>query len=249
MGASGDRVAVVTGCSSGLGRFVALELARSGYVVAATARRVDRLAELVEEIETEGGRARAVALDVRDAGAVAGVLDEVEASCGLPQVLVKNAGVPDARRAHRMPLEVVDAVLETNVRAPWLLSTALAGRLIAQGLPGRIVNISSMSAFHYSGEGAALYSTTKAALNRMTETLAVEWAAHGINVNAIAPGAFASEMMDGMLERVGDVTAGFPRGRLGAVEHFASTLRYLLDPASEAVTGTVIKVDDGQTHR
>ena len=127
------------------------------------------------------------------------------------RILVNNAGIPDAQRAHKMSVELVDAVLDTNVRGPWLLACEVARRLIAAERPGRIVNISSMGAFSYTGMGAALYSVTKAAVNRMTEALAVEWARYGINVNGIAPGAFSSEMMDGMISRIGDITKGFPR--------------------------------------
>ena len=105
--------------------------------------------------------------------------------------------------------------------------------MIMEKRPGRIVNISSMGAFSYGGQGAALYSVTKAAVNRMTEALAVEWAGFGINVNAIAPGAFRSEMMDGMIERVGDVSRHFPRKRLGEPEQLDSTLLYLVSPESE----------------
>ena len=90
---------------------------------------------------------------------------------------------------------------------------------------------------------------TKAAVNRMTEVLAVEWSRFHINVNAIAPGAFASEMMDGMLERMGDITKFFPRKRIGDPAQLDSTLLYLVSPASEVVTGTVIGVDDGQGPR
>lgn len=243
------QVALVTGASAGLGRHFALTLAAAGAHVAVAARRTDRLTEVVAEIEAAGGTALAVALDVTDAAAIVAAVDACEADLGLPTILVNNAGMPDARRAHKMPLELVDAVLSTNLRGPWLLATEVARRLIAAERPGRIVNVSSMSAFHYTGEGAALYSVTKAAINRMTEALAVEWARHHINVNAIAPGAFASEMMDGMLERMGDVTQGFPRRRLGDPAQLTSTLLFLTSPASDAVTGTVIQVDDGQTHR
>lgn len=239
----------MTGASAGLGRHFALTLARAGAAVAVAARRTERLADLVAEIEAAGGRAVPVALDVTDPVAITNAVDLVAEALGTPTILVNNAGMPDAQRAHKMPLELVDAVLATNLRGPWLLSTEVARRLIDAGRPGRIINISSMSAYHYSGEGAALYCTTKAAVNRMTETLAVEWARYGINVNAIAPGAFASEMMDGMLERMGDIAAGFPRRRIGVPEQLESTLLYLSSPASDAVTGTIVKVDDGQTHR
>ena len=140
-------------------------------------------------------------------------------------------------------------MLDTNVRAPWVLSCEVARRLIAAKRPGRIVNISSIGAFHYAGGGAALYSVSKAAVNRMTEALAVEWARNGINVNAIAPGAFRSEMMDGMMSRVGDFTSALPRKRLGEPAQLDSTLLYLVAPASECVTGTVVTVDDGQGGR
>jgi NAD(P)-dependent dehydrogenase (short-subunit alcohol dehydrogenase family) len=106
-----------------------------------------------------------------------------------------------------------------------------------------------MGAHHYRGEGASLYSTTKAALERMTETLAVEWAQFHINVNAIAPGAFATEMLQEMIERHGEVSSGFPRDRLGDPAQLDSTLLYLVSPSSEFVTGTIVKVDDGQNPR
>lgn len=239
-------VALVTGASSGLGRRFARTLAASGAAVAVCARRVDRLDDLVAEITDAGGTAVAVPLDVSDAEAIPAAVEQAEAALGVVTVLVNNAGIPDAQRAHKMSLELVDAVLDTNVRGPWLLSCEVARRLIAAERPGRIVNISSAGAFHYGGGGAALYSVSKAAVNRMTEALSVEWARYRINVNAIAPGAFRSEMMDGMIERVGDITAAMPRKRLGEPAQLDSTLLYLVGPASECVTGTVVRVDDGQ---
>ena len=120
---------------------------------------------------------------------------------------------------------------------------------IAAKQPGSMVNISSVGGFNYGGNGAALYSITKSAIVRMTECLAVEWARYHINVNAIAPGCFDSEMMDGMLERMGDIARFFPRKRICDPEEMDSTLLYFLSPASAAVTGTYIKIDDGQGSR
>jgi NAD(P)-dependent dehydrogenase (short-subunit alcohol dehydrogenase family) len=242
-------VALVTGASSGLGRRFAVTLAAHGASVVAAARRVERLEELAKEIEAAGGACQPVALDVTDADQLLHVLDQAEAAFGTATILVNNAGIPDAQRAHKMSVELIDQVLDTNLRGPYILATDFARRLIAAGQPGRIVNISSMGAFSYNGNGAALYSITKSAINRMTETLAVEWARYRINVNSIAPGAFASEMMDGMLSRVGDIVQHFPRRRLGQPEQMDSTLLYLCDPASECITGTVIKIDDGQGGR
>lgn len=243
------RVAIVTGSTAGLGARFAHVLARAGATVIVTGRRTERIGEVVDSISAAGGTAHGVQLDVTDPASIEQCLTEVSERFGVPQILVNNAGIPDAQRAHKMPLELVDAVLDTNVRGPWLMATGVARRLIDSGLPGRIVNITSMAAYHYAGDGAALYSTTKAAVSRMTEALAVEWSRKYINVNAIAPGVFASEMTDGMLSRVGDITPGLPRERLGQPEQIDSTLLYLVSDASEAVTGTVIKIDDGQLPR
>jgi NAD(P)-dependent dehydrogenase (short-subunit alcohol dehydrogenase family) len=245
----GGQVALVTGASSGLGRRFAAVLAANGARVVATARRTDRLDELAEEVAHAGGTCLPLALDVTDADQIASVVAAAEEYLGPVQILVNNAGIPDAQYATKMPVDLVDRVLDTNLRAPFLLSCEVARRLIALELPGRIVNISSVGGFTYGGGGAALYSISKAGVNRLTETLAVEWSKFHINVNAIAPGLFASEMSDGMIERMGDLTRAFPRRRIGQPEDLDSTLLYLVSPASAMVTGTVVKVDDGQGSR
>jgi NAD(P)-dependent dehydrogenase (short-subunit alcohol dehydrogenase family) len=148
-----------------------------------------------------------------------------------------------------MSIELIDRVFDTNLRGPYVLSCEIARRLIERKTPGRQINISSISASNYDGHGAALYSVTKAGIARMSEVLAVEWSRNHINVNCIAPGAFHSEMMDGMLERMGDFSGAMPRKRLGAPAQLDSTLLYLCSPASDAVTGAIIKVDDGQSPR
>jgi NAD(P)-dependent dehydrogenase (short-subunit alcohol dehydrogenase family) len=243
------QTALVTGASSGLGLRFAKTLAAAGAKVALAARRVEKLEQVCGEIREAGGVAEAFALNVMDAERCIAVVGEVEAQLGPVTILVNNAGIPDAQRAHKMSLELIDAVLDTNLRGPFILSCEVARRLIDRQLPGRMVNISSVGAFSYGGNGAALYSITKAAIIRMTEALAVEWARYNINVNAIAPGAFASEMMDGMLQRIGDITQAFPRKRLGDPAQLDSTLLFLVSPSSEFVTGTFVKADDGQGSR
>lgn len=244
------QTALVTGASAGLGQRFARVLAKAGAKVALTARRVDKLEALAAEIRQSGGVAEVFALDVTDGARCEAVVAEAEAKLGPISILINNAGMPDAQRAHKMPVELIDQVLNTNVRAPFILATAVARRLIAQKLPGRIVNISSMSGYYYDGNGAALYSVTKAAVARMVEALAVEWAGYHINVTGIAPGVFKSEMMDGMIARIGaPFWEKFPRKRMGEAAQLDSTLLYLVSPASEAVTGTIIKVDDGQLPR
>jgi NAD(P)-dependent dehydrogenase (short-subunit alcohol dehydrogenase family) len=241
-----DQVALVTGATSGLGRRFAITLGAAGASVVASGRRADRLDEVVAEIRANGGQAAPAVLDVTDPASIVAAVDAAEAAFGTVTILVNNAGIPDAQRAHRMSLELIDQVIDTNLRGPYLLATEVARRLIAAKLPGRMVNVSSMGAYSYGGNGAALYSITKAAVNRMTEALSVEWARFGINVNGIAPGAFNSEMMDGMISRIGEFSQGFPRKRMGDPAQLDSTLLYLVAPSSEFVTGTICKVDDGQ---
>ncbi len=243
------QVALVTGTTSGLGKRFATVLAACGAKVALTGRRVDRLDALAEEIRGAGGDCLPLALDMTDRESIRNVVEEVEGHLGTITILVNNAGIPDAQHAVRMSDELVDAVFDTNLRGPWDLSCEVARRLIAAKQPGRMVNISSVGGFNYSGNGAALYSVTKSALVRMTEVLAVEWSRFNINVNAIAPGAFSTEMLDGMLERMGDFSQSFPRKRICDPAQLDSTLLYLVSPASDAVTGTCIKVDDGQGSR
>lgn len=245
------RVALVTGASAGLGRRFAVTLAQAGAVVVVAARRGEALATLVRDIERAGGRALAVTLDVADAAAIPGAFDAAERAFGTVDILVNNAAVPDADRATRLSLETIDRVIDVDFRAPFLMATEAARRLIAAERPGRIVNVSSVGAFHYTAtSAAALYCAAKAGIIRMTETLAIEWARHGINVNAIAPGMFVSEMTAGFIDRVGEtVRDRFPRKRFGDPADLDSTLLYLVDPRSHFVTGTCITVDDAQTAR
>lgn len=241
--------ALVTGASAGLGVRFAKTLARCGARVALTARRLDRLESVAAEINAAGGKAVPLQLDVTDADQLTKVVADAERQLGPVTILVNNAGVPDAQRATKMSIDLIDRVLDTNVRAPYVLSCEIARRLIAAKLPGRIVNLASSAAYSYGGNGAALYSISKAAVVRMTEALAVEWAKFNINVNAIAPGAFSSEMMDGMLQRAGDITKAFPRPRIGNPAQLDSTLLFLVSPSSDFVTGTCVRVDDVQAGR
>ena len=243
------RSVLVTGSSKGIGRGIAGVFARAGARVLVVARTLSDAQEAADEFTGAGGTASAFSADVNDLASMSAAADAAAERHGGLDVVCANAGIFPQSRIEDMDPGEWDDVLGTNLRGPFVLSCEVARRLIAAELPGRMVNISSVGAFHYGGNGAALYSITKAGINRMTEALAVEWARFGINVNAIAPGAFSSEMMDGMLQRVGDITQHFPRKRLGDPAQLDSTLLYLVAPSSEFVTGTVIKVDDGQGPR
>lgn len=239
------QTALVTGTTSGLGRRFAAVLAACGAKVAIAGRRVERLEELAAEIRADGGEVLPVQLDVTDTDALFAAVAHVHEALGPIQILVNNAGIPDAKLAMRMDPDFVDNMLKTNFTSLFHLSCEVARRLKDAELPGRIVNISSMGAYR-AGMGTSMYAITKAAVIRMTEMLSLEFAKYDINVNAIAPGAFESEMMDGMLERMGDITQGFARGRLGKPSQMDSTLLFLVSPSSEFVTGTTVNVHDAQ---
>ncbi|WP_322045048.1 SDR family NAD(P)-dependent oxidoreductase [Paraburkholderia sp. J67] len=245
------RVALVTGASSGLGRRFAQVLASEGAAVALAGRRLDRLEALAAEIRATGGRALPLELDVRDAQSLPAALARVEAEFGVVDILVNNAGVAEGRFATDHTLDEIDSIIDTNFRAPFVLASAVARGLIAARKPGRIVNVASVGAYHYTASsGAALYCASKSAVIRMTEALAMEWARHGINVNAIAPGVFRTEMTAEHLETHGDaVLARMPRKRAGEPEQLDGTLLYLVSPASEFVTGICVRVDDAQFPR
>lgn len=243
------KVALVTGASSGLGERFARVLAACGAKVALTARRRGKLDAIVAEITEAGGTAQAFTLDMEDLDRIGEAVEEVEAAFGPVTILVNNAGITDGRRAVNMTPDLIDSVIDTNLRGPYVLSCEVARRLIASDTPGRIVNVSSIGAYMCSRPGQSLYSVTKSGVVRMTEVLAVEWAPHFINVNAIAPGAFHSEMTARMIEKRGDFSHTMPRNRFCDPEQLDSTLLFLVSPSSEAVTGTVIKVDDGQYGR
>ena len=242
------QTALVTGTTSGLGRRFAEVLAACGANVAIAGRRVDRLEELADRLRNAGGNVLTVPLDVTDTDALFTSVARVQDELGPIQILVNNAGKPDAKLALRMDPKFVDEMVATNLTSLFHLASEVTRRLIQAELPGRIVNIASGAAYS-AGIGTSWYAITKSAVVRMTEMLALEFARYDVNVNCIAPGAFESEMMDGMLERMGDITREFPRKRIGKPSQLDSTLLYLVSPDSDFVTGATIRVHDGQGAR
>ena len=244
------KVVLVTGASRGIGQAIALSLGKAGATVIGTATSGNGADAISATLKDNGVSGVGMALNVTDNDQIAEVMKSITESYGSVDILINNAGIPDAQWAIKQSDELIDNVIDTNLTGPYFLSCEVARRLIDQGIPGRMVNISSMAGFSTSPNSAAvLYSTTKLAIVRMTESLAVEWARHNINVNAIAPGCFSSEMLDGMLERIGDISQSFPRKRICQPEQMDSTLLFLVSPSSECVTGTCIKIDDGQGSR
>ena len=241
------KVALVTGASSGLGHRAAVALAEAGAKVALTARRIDRLEALASEIGEFGGHATAFALDIRDADAIEQVAADAARTLGAIDILVNNAGVSVVKRPEDFTLEDYDFVHETNVKGPFLLAQAVGREMIKRGQGGKIINISSMMALRTTAK-LTLYGMSKAAIAQMTKQMALEWARHDIQVNAICPGYIETEMnADHWKTPAGQsMIAAMPRRRIGTPEVMDGVLLLLASSRSDYMTGTLIPVDDGQ---
>ncbi len=241
------KVALVTGASSGLGHRAAMALAEAGAKVALTARRIDRLEALASEIGGFGGHAAAFALDIRDADAIEQIAADAARTLGAIDILVNNAGVSVVKRPEDFTLEDYDFVHETNVKGPFLLAQAVGREMIKRGQGGKIINISSMMALRTTAK-LTLYGMSKAAIAQMTKQMALEWARHDIQVNAICPGYIETEMnADHWKTPAGlGMIAAMPRRRIGTPEVMDGLLLLLASSRSDYMTGTLIPVDDGQ---
>ena len=241
------KVALVTGASSGLGRQAAIALAGAGAKVAVTARRVDRLEALSAEIVASGGQAGPFALDVRDPASVEQVARDAAAALGPIDILVNNAGISVAKRPEDFTLDDYDFVHETNVKGPFLLAQAVGREMIKRGLGGKIINISSMMALRVTAK-LTLYGMSKAAIAQMTKQMALEWARHDIQVNAICPGYIETEMnaKHWLTEAGKGMVAAMPRRRIGKPDVMDGLLLLLASGKSDYMTGALIPIDDGQ---
>ena len=241
------KVALVTGASSGLGRQAAIALAGAGAKVAVTARRVDRLEALSAEIVASGGQAGPFALDVRDPASVEQVARDAAVALGPINILVNNAGISVAKRPEDFTLDDYDFVHETNVKGPFLLAQAVGREMIKRGLGGKIINISSMMALRVTAK-LTLYGMSKAAIAQMTKQMALEWARHDIQVNAICPGYIETEMnaKHWLTEAGKGMVAAMPRRRIGKPDVMDGLLLLLASGKSDYMTGALIPIDDGQ---
>ena len=242
------KTAFVTGATSGLGRHFAKVLAGAGAAVALSGRRADRLAAVQAEIESEGGRAAAIPLDVTDASAIAPALDAAEAALGPIDILVNNAGLSVLGFSVEISAADFDKVMATNLRAPFLLATEVGRRMIAAGREGRIINIASIGAYRVL-PGVTPYCISKAGVAMMTQCLAREWARKNINVNALCPGFIETELNDEWFacDKGKAQIETFPRKRLAKDTDLDGMLLLLASEASRAITGSLLTVDDGQS--
>jgi NAD(P)-dependent dehydrogenase (short-subunit alcohol dehydrogenase family) len=242
----GGKVAVVFGGTSGVGRAIAHGLAEAGAEVVATSRRGERVETVAAELEGLGRRTLRLTSDVTERDSLREVLEAVVGSFGKVDILVNSAG-----RTIRVPtldLEESDweAVIETNLTGT-LRACQIFGRHMLERGYGRVINIASLSSFVSLAEVAA-YSASKAAVASLTKSLAIEWAQSGVNVNAIAPGVFRTQMNEHLLdgtERGREFLLRTPMGRFGKVEELAGAAVFLASDASSFITGEVIAVDGG----
>lgn len=240
------KCAVVIGGTSGIGRAIAHGLAEAGADVVCTSRRSEQVETAAAEIEAIGRRTIRHASDVSDRASLENLLNQSIEAFGKVDILINSAG--RTKRAPTLEFEEADwnAILETNLTGT-LRACQVFGRHFIENGYGRIVNIASLSTFVSLFEVAA-YSASKAAVASLTKSLAIEWAKHNVNVNAIAPGVFKTDLNRELLEsteRGREFQTRTPMGRFGKVEELAGAAIFLSSDAASFVTGEVLVVDGG----
>ena len=244
------RGALITGASWGIGHATAVALARDGFDVAVTDLTKDALAKTVAAVEAEGRHAVPLALDVRDQEAVEAAVSAAAAALPGLDVLVNNAGVPSAGKpAVDLTRAEWDGIMAVNLTGAFFMSAAMGRLLLDAKRPGCVVSLASTHGT-VGFAGASAYGIAKAGISHMTRMLAIEWAPHGIRVNAIAPGTTMTESRRPLLqdpERQGRMLSRIPLGRFGTAEEMAGAIAYLVSPIASYITGQILLLDGGLT--
>jgi NAD(P)-dependent dehydrogenase (short-subunit alcohol dehydrogenase family) len=246
-----EKVALVTGASSGLGSRFARVLAANGALTVLAARRIERLKDLRAEIEAAGGAAHVVTLDVTDPESIREAVDRTESEVGPIDILVNNSGVSTTQRLVDVTPVDFDYVLNTNLKGAFFVASEVARRMIVRAkgqsdFRGRIVNIASVAGLQVLPQ-IGVYCISKAAVIQMTRAQALEWGRYGINVNALCPGYIRTEINDAHW----DTEAGhklmqmLPRKRIGRPEDLDGALLLMVADESQFINGAVLTADDG----
>lgn len=241
------KVALVTGAGRGLGRGMALALAEAGADVVAVSRSVDQLEETRMQLQKYSGNPGVISWNLGDSQGLDDLVDHVVERYGHIDILLHAAGVQVRRPALEVDLEDWESVQAVHLRAAFFLSQAVARQMIERGVGGKIVLVSSLTS-HIGVANLAPYSAGKSGVLGLVRTLAVEWAAQGIQVNAIGPGYFHTALTDELFqdpERRERLLSRIPIGRAGKPEDLAGATVFLASSASDYVTGQVINVDGG----
>lgn len=241
------RRALITGSSMGIGKALAKGLAAQGAAVTLNARNPERLQAAATELRAEGAKVSTSAFDVTDASAVATAIESIEAQ-GPIDILINNAGMQFRTTLEDYPEEKWDALFATNVKSAFLVGQAVARGMIRRGA-GRIVNIASVQS-ELARPGIAPYTATKGAIRNLTKGMATDWAQHGLQINAIAPGYFKTPLNQALVDDPAFtewLEKRTPAGRWGNVEELIGAAVFLSSDAASFVNGHTLYVDGGVT--
>ena len=237
-------VALVTGASRGIGLAIALELGRQGAFVVGTATSQGGAEAIGQQLASAGLKGRGAVLNVTDAGSIESLLKDMEGSCGMPNILVNNAGITRDNLLLRMSEEEWDAILDTNLKSVYRMSKAVL-RSMTKARKGRIISISSVVGAA-GNPGQTNYAAAKAGIVGFTKALAREVGSRHITVNAVAPGFIDTDMTRALAEtQRSALVQQIPLGRLGTPEDIAHAVTFLASPAAGYITGHTLHVNGG----